>query len=231
MSIAKERPILFSAPMVKAVLDGSKMQTRRIMKPQPYFTGRGLAEWIHWKTASTVYASKGLGAGEWVKEIAKLCPYGQVGDRLWVREAWRQCIRPRPVAQAMDHTVVHGCEGILYRADEAFREQRAPGGYDKGYGGRWKPSIHMPRWASRITLEVTEVRVERLQDITYSDINAEGVTCPDHDFSGGFCVGECPALARAWIDLWESINGGDGWTANPWVWVVEFKPTMSSIVE
>ena len=145
---AKERPIIFSGPMIRAILEGRKTQTRRIVKPNC---------------------------------LSKLSPYGRTGDRLWVRETWG-----------------HNPEGpgYVYRSDGDFDM--------KFHGDRWRPSIHMPRWASRITLEVTGVRVERLQDINEEDALAEGV---EHAFRS----------------LWESINGPGSWDANPWVWVVEFR--------
>ncbi len=198
----KERPILFRAPMVNAILEGRKTQTRRVL------------DW------PTLHDSVCLDF-EHDQVIGELGEHGEVldvkmryrpGDRLWVRETWRQCIRPHPTRRSA------GAEGILYRADDSFRVQRAPGGYDKGYGGRWKPSIHMPRWASRITLEVTDVRVERLQDISEDDCDAEGV---DRSHGGGEWGEE--SLIEDFMSLWNSINGPDAWEADPWVWVVGFE--------
>lgn len=175
----KERPILFSGAMVRALLDGTKTQTRRMVKPQPRILA---GELLCWKDDALTD-----------DQMAELCPYGQPGDRLWVREAW------------MDLRGVDGAVGpCMYRATFG----NAPD------GGKWRPSIHMPRWASRITLEVTGMRVERLQDISEADARAEGVSraqCPDWHATTDF---------RA---IWESINGPGSWDANPWVWVVEFK--------
>lgn len=191
----KERPILFSAPMVQAILDGSKTQTRRVVKPQP---SSGDHFGFDDKQRLQVPAWYGL----WLLA----CPYGQPGDRLWVRETWA----------APDHGAQLGFDVLAFRATHSDSE--IP-------GGRWRPSIHMPRWASRITLEVTGVRVERLQDISEADAMAEGVW---RTVSGHYSYGDeyNPSYATAcdaFRGLWESINGPGSWEANPWVWVVEFK--------
>lgn len=166
----KERPILFSAPMVRAILEGRKTQTRRIAKefdPTPGKMDGILSRHPHQQG----------------------CRYGKPGDRLWVRETWGwddedpSAVNPR------------------YRATHSSAD-------------RWIPSIHMPRWASRITLKVESVRLERLQDISQKDAYSEGVTINDPD-------GCDPVMSFA--ELWESINGPGSWEANPWVWVVQFK--------
>jgi hypothetical protein len=189
----KERPILFSGPMVRALLDGSKTQTRRIIKPQPdndpkkhhpikpYCTSLGQWNWV--------LAATGHGCGDPFD-----CPYGQPGDRMWVREA---------VAEI-------SCR-LTYRADT-----------DDGAHcqvKRWTPSIHMPRIWSRILLEITGVRVERLQDISEADALAEGIP-RDTGVGTQFCRAE---PRNGYQHLWESINGDSSWDANPWVWVIEFK--------
>lgn len=178
----KERPILFSAPMVRALLDGSKTQTRRICK-----TGDRLE--------SVFYGNKRFGAP---------------GDRLWVRESWGAHFMwdtVRPISIPND-----GKSCVFYQADGAI-----VGGCSATQRKRWRPSIHMPRWMSRITLEVVSVRVERLQDITETDAMAEGVEWKDH-------AGLAKYTARKlYQTLWLLINGLDSWEANPWVWVVEFK--------
>ncbi len=204
----KSRPILFSAPMVRALLDGGKTQTRRVAKnPFAYRPPR--------------------------------CPYGQPGDWLWVRETWYcddyrvqrgpYLLPPDTTAKAMreDGTLVYCAD------DSAPYEQDQP---------VWRPSIHMPRWASRITLEVTGVRVERLQDISEADAITEGIptdgsACPDCHSSGWMMQGgdpvecEAPVHGRDSIDeyrlLWGQINGAGSWDADPWVWVVEFKLAKS----
>lgn len=200
----KERPILFSAPMVRALLADTKTQTRRIFKPDR----------MTWDANGryTTYAMRGgelstTGSGPFKPSSwLHYCPYGQPGgDRLYVRETWA-------APHAYDHLpprLIPQDARIHYAATE-----------DRG-GLLWRPSIHIPRWASRITLEVTGVRVERLQDISAADARAEG--CPDKPVDGAEQA-SIDLLAKLWYhDLWEQINGLDSWAANPWVWVVEFK--------
>lgn len=217
----KERPILFSAPMVRALLAGTKTQTRRIVKPQPFSVAL-VASGNHlfdYRTDLNDYSRVVP-----MDKAVTLCPYGAPGDRLWVRETWA-------VSHALDHLkpreVPKGSGLVYYAATENL------GGLLK------RPSIFMPRWACRITLEVTGVRVERLQAISEGDAIAEGVEwnkCPTHQTQQSV---DAQAMARrigmaahyeAEIDypggyrlLWESINGPASWDANPWVWVVEFK--------
>lgn len=180
----KERPILFSAPMVRAILAGTKTQTRRVIKPHPQMvTDHRMAPW---EGDPAVLM-------ELLASTGRRCPYGQPGDRLWVREAWADCDKL-----------------VRYYADEDVHPLR-----------RKRPSIHMPRWASRITLEVTGVRVERLQDISEADALAEGVNVhPDHHGKPRTSI---YSPVQAYRDLWESINGPGSWDANPWVWVVAFE--------
>jgi hypothetical protein len=182
----KERPILFSGPMVRALLDGSKTQTRRIVKPQPFREDYMAEENVR-------------------RHFATLGPYGQPGDRLWVRESYAD-IGPR----------------LAYRADQD------DGAHCKVT--KWTPSIHMFRADSRILLEIVWVRVERLNDCSAADAVAEGIRRvgpgferwhpdpADVDHTGST---QDPVLA--YRGLWESINGAGSWAANPWVWVVEFK--------
>lgn len=192
----QERPILFNGDMVRAILDGRKTVTRRSVK--------GIAlEWLRPDGFTPEFtASPGNG----------LCPYGQPGDRLWVRESFGLQVRR------------DGCGGtgefIVYRASapDAVRYVSASG---KAEPIKWKPSIHMPRHSSRILLEITAVRVERLQDITRPDIRAEGLQCPPELASDDTSPNYRDWYPAAWRDLWNS-TGGD-WDANPWVWVVEFK--------
>lgn len=232
MSQVKERPILFSAPMVRAILDGRKTVTRRPVK------GSAL-KWLEEFVAEFV----ALSANE-------LCPFGQIGERLWVRETW-YCdhfeVQKGPYLQPadMDDLDQSREDGeLVYAADGlAPYEQEQP---------TWKPSIHMPRWACRILLEITDVRVERLQDISDDQAEAEGCFFTNygrkcgHSGKGWTEVGDCPAPKEhhpqrdgwmwdkttsheqclgaprwAFANLWNS-TGGD-WDANPWVWVVEFK--------
>lgn len=211
-----ERPMLMSAPMVRAILAGTKTQTRRIVK------GAAL-DWLDRDGFTPEFTA----APE-----NRLCPYGQPGDQLWVREAWR-------TAASLDHL---SPSAIAARCiDAGYRKPWAPLLYDadghrnsewRGFEtppkvsepGKGRPSIHMPRWASRITLEITSVRVERLQDISDTDAVAEGIGLNPSavGVSMTFPQGEsaCHAAFRV---LWESINGTESWAANPWVWAVEFR--------
>lgn len=210
----KERPILFSAPMVRALLDGSKTQTRRVLKQA---TGPSLSVGIEDEpgVAELSWLS-GDGPGHDVHEtIRKVpCPYGQPGDRLWVRENFSgpHCMEASEGCAAVPPGKWAQCSSIWYWADG-----------EPGYGDwtRPRPSIHMPRWASRISLEIVGVRVERLQDISEADARAEGITLhPDHhDKPHDSIYGP----VQTYRDLWESLNGPNSWAANPWVWVVEFK--------
>ncbi|MGE4243663.1 hypothetical protein [Ramlibacter sp.] len=202
----KERGILMSAPMSCALLAGTKTQTRRAVKPQP--------------SAGDIIQRKGTDPG-WIvgqlrdsenawREIR--CPYGVPGDRLWVREAcwiygqWHEDGKTRTGKCRWRFKPI----GQRVRFDNPGHEQCAHWG--KGPGWSHRPSIHMPRWASRILLEITEVRVERLRDISEEDARAEGMSAS---------VANSP---RVWyMALWSSINGPDSWDANPWVWVVAFR--------
>jgi hypothetical protein len=194
----KERPILFSAPMVRALLDGSKTQTRRVAKNVNHVSSGGAPMCID------------PNSDDWSVK----CPYGQPGDQLWVREAWHDNSGAYKAGKS---------QPIYYRAD--FQQ----GAYNTVL--RWKPSIHMPRWASRIELEITSVRVERLQDISEADAKKEGIE-PFTDFkkSGHWLRYDKDTLngyvgnpVESYASLWESINGPGSWDLNPWVWVVEFK--------
>lgn len=200
----KSHPILFSAPMVRALLNGSKTQTRRVVKPAPKMVDD---QWFFYRRDCPVYLSTSIAAIE-------SCPYGQPGDQLWVREAWSHDAESLEQCRAsFEDAMGPGSYGPYYRATESAPDTL-----------RWKPSIHMPRWASRITLEITSVRVERLQDISGADARAEGAP-PSHPsidrVSREFGFKDFP---RSWYaQLWDQINGPDTWAANPWVWVVEFK--------
>lgn len=201
----KHRPILFNAEMVRAVLDGRKTQTRRIIKPQPttsFSTPDGDVWNWDFKFKDFIGAQGTDIKCQFPKTAAYHCPYGQPGDHLWVRETFGSQVR-RYGGGTGRHTI--------YKADNAeavdFTDSAG-----KQYPVKWTPSIHMPRWASRITVEITDIRVERLQDISVDDARAEG--CPDHDKN----------TPLTWFSLlWQSINGADSWDNNPWVWVIEFK--------
>ncbi|MFU2817981.1 hypothetical protein ACM7N9_29560 [Pseudomonas aeruginosa] len=192
----KERPILFTGPMVRAILEGRKTVTRRVVKPQPDFLGSMVDPNTPFKT---------LDAGLHARIT---CPHGQPGDRLWVREAWAADAQVDAIAP---HDLSQG-EPIWYPADLSVRQT----GCSMISKGRGRPSIHMPRWASRILLEITAVRVERLQGITPNQCIAEGAW-REKDKE----LGRGQEAIAAFADLWRS-TGGD-WDANPWVWAVEFK--------
>ena len=203
----KERPILFSAPMVRALLAGTKTQTRRAFK-----TKNGGV----WPNANDLPG---------MRQILRSCPYGQPGDRLWVRETWQG-----PLLQEFEIDADpdwHYASHLHQYQNPEHCEYAADGGPKPEYTDAddvmrqgWRASIHMPRWASRITLEITGVRVERLLDIREADCIAEG-TPGGHGSIPGYHYNATPDEHYRW--LWESINGPGSWAANPWVWVLEFR--------
>ena len=218
----KEHPILLNGEMVKAVLDGRKTMTRRVIKTQPY----GFLN--NWKSDNTpcVFVSTNN------EPDKRICPYGQPGDRLWVREAWKTDIEYDPCSPSQ----IDSGASLYFLADECASRINRHKGCGPIRWGKTRPSIHMPRWASRITLEVVSVRVERVQEITEDDAMAEGIerycsqegkhynptpyykAFPEKD--GGLY-----SAKAAFEVLWDSINAerGFGWDVNPWVWVIEFK--------
>ncbi len=228
----KERPILFSAPMVRAILDGKKTQTRRVVKVMPeckcsselkhqpkhaapYFDSycgekkteanpRGMSAVWNWWTRDD--------RPDTLSEIK--CPYGQPGDQLWVREVWR-CFGGREYEYQQEKG------SIIYRCDVNPSDDVA----------EWRPSIFMPRWASRINLLIKSIRVERLNDISEADAKAEGVEPffsihesigRDQTMTTGERISDCEHRA-SFACLWDDINGDNSWQQNPWVWVVEFE--------
>lgn len=205
-----ERPILFSAPMVRAIIEGRKTQTRRVLRPQPsQMPPIEECSWVKkykhkvWWPSNAVQSMcpiddlQGIDPA-WKGLINHVNPFGEPGDRLWVRETiWLPD---------------NGEQYVSYFSDAPDLGDRSP---------LWHkvPSIHMPRWASRILLEITDVRVERLQEITTEDVIAEGP-----NFNGLAPGLDC--AVEAFRNLWSSIHASDGpngWTANPWVWVIKFK--------
>lgn len=203
----KERPILFSAPMVRAILDGSKNQTRRIVKPQP---PDGCT--VGWSAFS---GENKIGCRSYAiphQSFIK-CPY-VMRQILWVKETFYYDICPYANGGSLkvkpDDFIP---EHFYYRADGTEFEQIP----ECEGNAKWRPSIFMPRWASRITLEITEVRVERLQDICKNDVIAEGT--PGFELEK---TSEDEARA-CYRELWKSINGKGSWQKNPWVWVLTFK--------
>jgi hypothetical protein len=223
-------PIIFSGPMVRALLDGSKTQTRRIApiyaldsKPLAFGARAG----VSWRVAFTKpmgphktlasYSGGPVSADQARSIIAsQFCPYGGPGDRLWVREAWRAPLaweetRPKEIPVY-----------IRYEADLQWKSGETDP--EKYKVGRLRPSIHLPKEKSRITLEITAVRVERLQDISEADAVAEGIIDGGKYWYGD---GEKPVhktagAVNAYRDLWAQINGPGNWDLNPWVWVISF---------
>lgn len=202
----KERPILFSSEMVRAILENRKSQTRRIVNPNPDISGH----WKEWTPERT---------DQWIR----LCPYGVAGDRIWVRETfWVADVYSRgvyPSGADIEGPYIPQGSPLHYAADgnpPNVPNRSYPEGLRNGAFAApdpyaiWlkRPSIHMPRWASRITLEITKVRCERLKEISQQDAKAEGCN---------------PQSRGAFFDLWDSINGKGAWDKNPWVWVIEFQ--------
>lgn len=210
----KERPILFSTEMVKAILEGRKSQTRRIMKPQPEYSS-GMEKWVLYpKQHPTVYAD--------LIVANNYCPYGKPGDVLWVRETWGIDYFGSAQFWHFKEGLKVKREDIIYKADDISRDTRFL--LDRA----WKPSIFMPREACRIILEVTDVRVERLQDISEKDARAEGYSYSDwhrmNEEAAGIGLYSVPSKPINWyLELWESINGKGSWAKNPWVWVIKYK--------
>ena len=255
----KERPILFSGPMVRALLAGTKTQTRRVCKPAQFYSLSTVVEVPDPIERGQVYNGSHFGDEE--GEVQFASPYGQPGDRLWVRETWQfhggmlDCGTARSSAGTslyQDIVVSYPADGARVTLHpkgqdwptpkqppqlegEVYSLRDAPA--DFAYTGKntyhdrltrwWNrkiPAIHMPRWASRITLDITSVRVERLQDISEADAMAEGITrrgaaCHiegEHGFAA-------PTASEVYQQLWTAINGPGSWDANPWVWAVEFR--------
>lgn len=226
----KMKPILFSTPMVQAILEGRKTQTRRVLK-----ASRGKqAEWLtHQLLNKAIISGLGLsheadGYGDFGVQLGHpqggplgfvICPYGQQGDILWVRETFQY------------YGDEEGNIGYLYKAKEGDQEK-----LDQFHDNVWRPSIHMPKEAARIFLRITDIRVERLQDITEDDAMAEGAE-PMHHRCGGFGyyeaggeIMDCTCLSwdhgeyyMGFKSLWESINGPDSWQSNPFCWVLSFE--------
>lgn len=209
----RERPIIFSGPMVRAILDGRKTQTRRVM---PSMVTLGRVEYPGRRDRNGYSQVNWLDTPEGVAAAVRECPYGAPGDRLWVREnGWE-----RPALSARD--LRDGADTWPPYEYDAEPLMSWEDGELKLLGWRRRPSIHMPRWASRITLEITGVRVERLQDISEADAVAEGVI--DTGSITFSLAGVQRGPIAEYAVLWEQLNGPGSWDANPWVWVVEFRP-------
>lgn len=221
--------MIFNGEMVRAILDGRKTQTRRVMKVQPSdgfhptHNGYDLDLNAHWYTPGVVDKNGYLQPAK--KDVFGVadenegyaCPFGAVGDRIWVREAFQGPLVSEELLEEYRAypEKFENPEYCEYAADGGPRPEYCD--LDDNLRHGWRPSIHMPRWASRITLEITGVRVERLRDLSEDDAKSEGIT----PSSGGVLPGwEYRINFR---DLWMSIYGADNWEANPWVWVIEFK--------
>lgn len=218
---AKEKPILFSAPMVRAILAGKKSQTRRVIAS---VSGIGrVTEFGRSDTAGYDWTFRDRRA-YWNDlrhaDLLSRCPY-PVGTRLWVRETW-----------APGYTYAGEAACIFYAATKDCRLMKEGTTVEANYMNssppsnlRWRPSIHMPRWASRLSLEVADVRVQRLQDISADDVRAEGV--PESDIEKwNWWLHPADAPGQAFGELWDSINSkkpGCSWADNPWVWAITFK--------
>jgi len=216
----RERGILFSAPMVRALLAGTKTQTRRIADRA-----------VRHPDLGNLYDPGALILEHEPQHvIERACPLGRPGDRLWVREAWRM---PADLDGYSGGRVAEMCIDAGYRlpwapiqyeadgAQESWRHTGTPPHDGPPRPGRYRHARFMPRWASRLMLEITGVRVERLQDISGADAVAEGVSVhPDHHTKPSTSI---YSPVQAYRDLWEIINGAGSWDANPWVWVVEFR--------
>ena len=201
----KERPILFSAPMVRAILDGSKTQTRRVVKP----TVKGCKVGVYTTDRSKEIELCNFDPedGDPVDGRAFVCPYGQPGDRLWVRESlWNE-----------DGDWNFSADDALVTGQSDRKDWLLANG-SKGA----IPSIHMPRWASRIMLEVVDVKVERAQEISEADAIAEGTRAVPVDAFKPRLQG-CFSERDAFAQIWQRINGKDSWDANPWVWALSFR--------
>lgn len=233
----KDQGILFSAPMVRAILDGTKTQTRRAVKsPAKNMQANGM-DVIKPRDQPPGWSMRNK-RGVWEfythKDFLTLCQYGKPGERMWVRETWRPCMEawdtyvefaaggdPLPA----NRDLYAGLKKIALRFHGARRDVRSEA---------WHPSILMPRWASRITLEITDVRVERLHSISDADIRAEGVTAEavealiDREWVDGFGIARPTPIADLsprdlWRVGWSAINGAESWDANPWLWCLTFR--------
>ena len=238
----KERPVLFNGEMVRAILDGRKTQTRRILvtRPTNHYDGFTFEAGKHHphivRGGMTLVSSEGIS-----------CPFGLVGDRLWVRETWGvvshdfdeneriiDWVPDRPARAIHEMPFGNGYYSghAIYAADGEFTW-----GDDDGHGEKscWKPSIHMPRSACRLVLEITDVRVERLNSISEEDALAEGIRRTENNFGNGpaycdYMLANLNDVAEwynrpsdSFISLWQSIYGAESWQHSPWVWVIEFK--------
>ncbi|AMQ62861.1 TPA: hypothetical protein ACNVSH_001574 [Klebsiella aerogenes] len=215
-----ERGMIFNGEMVRAILDGRKTQTRRIMKIQPEHSGLGLRRVTDSKNGSDdgkYFWSSSDACGLKARSKSFTCPFGVVGDRIWVRETFQGPLFDYEQMESYleDSSKFEKPEFCQYAADG----KPAPEYYDADDNLRhgWRPSIHMPRWASRILLEITDVRVERLASVSDEDAGKEGYPADPSPFGG-------PMDKWLWFrQLWDGIYPEQSFKHNPWVWVIEFK--------
>ena len=229
-----ERGMIFNGEMVRALLSGRKTQTRRIMKVQPkpsksrpgdfWFSSKKLESMVH---VSDLAPGNSPIADYHLFIQEHCCPFGAVGDRIWVRETFQGPLVHEELfeeysAYPKKFETPEYCE---YAADGGVRPEYCD--LDDNLRHGWRPSIHMPRWASRILLEITDVRVERLNAISEEDARAEGIidggclNCGEPEPCG--CANPEPDATDAFAYLWQSIYGQENWNANPWVWVISFE--------
>lgn len=208
----KERGIIFNSEMVRAILSGRKTQTRKVMKAQPRPSETRVGD--YWfpcdRVQSMVHVSDFISGNSAMPDahefFSACCPLGGIGDRIWVRETFQV--------------------GLCTESTLAYKATHKPSDLDEGWSEviKWRPSTQMPRWASRITLEITHVHVERLQSISKQDSISEGAPRGHHSIDVISKQFGFPDFSRSWFaQIWMDIYGEDNWAANPWVWVIEFK--------
>ncbi|EML7933166.1 hypothetical protein V9948_003628 [Providencia rettgeri] len=227
----KERGIIFNTEMVRAILDGRKTQTRCIAKFKPIDKALNLnysglrAGNYHAGVKDGRCVLRSTDGTTWNDRTYPLtCPYGKVGDRIWVRETWQGPLVDSEKAYDLfkDPTPYQKVENCVYKADGGYAPEYID--CDDNFRQGWRPSSNMPRWASRITLEIIDVRVEHLQDISKQDAVSEGAPQGHHSIDVISKQFGFPDFSRSWFaQIWMDIHGEDNWAANPWVWVIEFK--------
>lgn len=227
----KERPIIFSGEMVRAILDGRKTQTRRVVNKLLSFGnitefGESTTKGYSWQFRDKRMLWNDISHSR----LLESCPHGQPGDRLWVRETWNIEYGAVFDEQQNDWHIVYRTDLSYCAAPTTVNDDEYSRLFDSSQN-QWRPSIHMPRWASRMTLEISDIRVERVRDISEDDVFAEGIR-PSKTVNGWATIrlndgiGAHVVLPQyAFHVLWDSINAkrGYGWDVNPWVWVIEFK--------
>ena len=228
------RPIIFSAPMIRALLDGQKTQTRRIVKPQPprdhsplvvgRFCPTVIDRWGEELPGEEVFGVT-TESGEWCLP----CPYGQPGDLLWVKETFQPILTPYFDPPDSEWATGKGYQVLYMATDKAVVYVDR----DDNVTERRKPSTHMPRWASRLTLRITDVRVQRVQEISEADAEAEGGSpyAPIYGDTGGYSRRELELYKQGFKQLWQSIHGPDSWSANLYVWALTFEVIRKNIAE